>query len=59
VGSRRARRQRRRWRSVGAIDALAPASVDEFAEHLASDKARAKSLLERLRAATETTPEAA
>jgi len=50
---------RLRGAGLGAIDALARASVDELAEHLASDKARAKSLLELVRAAKETTPEAA
>jgi hypothetical protein len=48
-----------RGAGLGAIDALARASVEELAKQLASDKARAKSLLERLRAAKETTPEAA
>ncbi len=55
----RAEYLRLRGASLGAIDALTRASVDELAEHLASDTARAKSLLELVRAAKETTPEAA
>jgi hypothetical protein len=55
----RAEYLRLREAGLGAIDALARASIDELAKHLASDKARAKSLLERLSAAKETTPEAA
>jgi enoyl-CoA hydratase/carnithine racemase len=43
----RAEYLRLRGARLRAMDALARASVDELAEHLASDKARAKSLLER------------
>lgn len=58
-GLTRAEYLRLRGASLGAIDALARVSVDELAEHLASDKARAKGLLELVRAAEEATPEAA
>jgi hypothetical protein len=55
----RAEYLRFRRAGLGTIDALAQASVDEVADHLASDKPRAKILLELVRAPQEATAEAA